>query len=555
MYCQIPESITDFMNTKLSFLLIQFSFCLVLKVSGQSSSENFIIPDSLKAKSFEYLAQGYRSNTSDSAKANIYTNSCIYKAKSLKDTSKIISSLLLRGNYYYTIRDFSAALDYHIQGYDLAKNVKDDVYLSRINHNIGTLRVRSGEYRKALTSFKETYSYYQKDPELKTVQSNNYHKILFSIANSFRRLKFPDSAFYYTKIGIDNLKERDLNYYNYLLTEAILKLEFEKNVSKDLNKKFDSIIQFYSKNKKRTDPNIAFAHFYKGKLLLNQNDTISAIHNFKKVDSLFKTQKDIHPELRPTYEYLINYNKRTGDIKNELKYVKTLLVVDSTLNQNYRHLDTKIYKEYETPRLISEKNNLINKMKRKGYVSTMIIVSLAIILSISILFVFINYRKRKIYHKRYQNLVEQQKKSVVIEKLHITDNENTKETIDDVLSIIPNEIVQKVNYELDKFVKKEKFKESNLSSSIMANDFGTNTKYLSLIIKSKTGKTFTQFLNDLRIDYALKRIQNDSTFRKFTIQAIANECGFNTAEVFSKNFYKKTGIYPSYFIKKLQENE
>ena len=35
--------------------------------------------------------------------------------------------------------------------------------------------------------------------------------------------------------------------------------------------------------------------------------------------------------------------------------------------------------------------------------------------------------------------------------------------------------------------------------------------------------------------------------------AIAQEVGFNNSESFSKAFYKKTGIYPSYFIKQLEK--
>jgi len=41
----------------------------------------------------------------------------------------------------------------------------------------------------------------------------------------------------------------------------------------------------------------------------------------------------------------------------------------------------------------------------------------------------------------------------------------------------------------------------------------------------------------------------------YTIKALASESGFNTTEAFSKSFYKKTGIYPSYFIKELKKNE
>jgi AraC-like DNA-binding protein len=50
-------------------------------------------------------------------------------------------------------------------------------------------------------------------------------------------------------------------------------------------------------------------------------------------------------------------------------------------------------------------------------------------------------------------------------------------------------------------------------------------------------------------------LQKDTTIRKYTIKAIANEVGFNTSEPFAKAFYKKTGLKPSYYIKKLNEKQ
>jgi AraC-like DNA-binding protein len=41
--------------------------------------------------------------------------------------------------------------------------------------------------------------------------------------------------------------------------------------------------------------------------------------------------------------------------------------------------------------------------------------------------------------------------------------------------------------------------------------------------------------------------------QKFTIKAIANEFGYNSAETFSNAFYKQVKIKPSYFIKELRK--
>ncbi len=56
----------------------------------------------------------------------------------------------------------------------------------------------------------------------------------------------------------------------------------------------------------------------------------------------------------------------------------------------------------------------------------------------------------------------------------------------------------------------------------------------------------------MRIDCIVKRLQTDQKLRKYTIKAIVTEAGFNSAEVFAKTFRKRIGIYPSYFIKKLE---
>ena len=48
-------------------------------------------------------------------------------------------------------------------------------------------------------------------------------------------------------------------------------------------------------------------------------------------------------------------------------------------------------------------------------------------------------------------------------------------------------------------------------------------------------------------------MQEDKLFRSYTIKAISDEVGFNTTQSFTKAFYKRTGIYPSFFIKSLNK--
>ncbi|WP_282079668.1 helix-turn-helix domain-containing protein [Aquimarina algiphila] len=82
----------------------------------------------------------------------------------------------------------------------------------------------------------------------------------------------------------------------------------------------------------------------------------------------------------------------------------------------------------------------------------------------------------------------------------------------------------------------------------------SNSKYLSLFINHYEQKKFTNYINDLRIEYAMEKIKNDKKFRKYTIKAIAYETGFSNPVSFSQAFYKKTGLKPSYFIKQLESS-
>ncbi len=64
--------------------------------------------------------------------------------------------------------------------------------------------------------------------------------------------------------------------------------------------------------------------------------------------------------------------------------------------------------------------------------------------------------------------------------------------------------------------------------------------------------SFTSYIKEKRIAYRAGQLRTNKKMRKYSIKAIAHESGFKTAESFSKAFYKKYRIYPSYYIKQLE---
>ena len=120
---------------------------------------------------------------------------------------------------------------------------------------------------------------------------------------------------------------------------------------------------------------------------------------------------------------------------------------------------------------------------------------------------------------------------------------------------IPEEITKNILDGLRIFEREKKFLSKGISLKQLAMDLKTNTSYLSFTINSYVEKNFSKYISDLRIQYSIDKLKEDKKFRLYSIKAIASEVGFKSQEAFSKAFYKKTGIYPSYFINNLNNSE
>ena len=119
---------------------------------------------------------------------------------------------------------------------------------------------------------------------------------------------------------------------------------------------------------------------------------------------------------------------------------------------------------------------------------------------------------------------------------------------------ISKAIINDILSRLDQFEESRGYLSQNVSLMGLAKEFGTNYKYLSKIINLNKAKRFSSYINDMRVKYVFNELKYNARFRRYTIKAIAAECGFNNPESFNKAFYKVYGIYPSYYINQL-ENE
>lgn len=97
------------------------------------------------------------------------------------------------------------------------------------------------------------------------------------------------------------------------------------------------------------------------------------------------------------------------------------------------------------------------------------------------------------------------------------------------------------------------YTQKDLSLTGLASELQTNTKYLSYIIHTHRGKDFNQYIHELRIAYAIDKLQSDPRYLNYKIAYIAEECGYSSHSKFTSVFKSITGLSPSAFISYLKE--
>ena len=470
-----------------------------------------------------------------------YADSIISLAKTFNNDRFRALGYIKRGNYYSEIFQNDSALN----NYMIAKRyAKDSPGLDLvIDHNIARIKILLGEDEEALEVVKKSWKY-KNEGNYKETNLPEYLVTLSSLADCYSRVDKYDSASFYNRLGVkESLKANyQGRYLDFVSNEGISQYHNENyDVAYDsINKTLD----YYSKQKDKTV--YVVLQYYIGQILLKRKKVDSAMIYFKLVDSFIATREDkIMPNVRESYEALIKYYKDKKDPENHLKYIQRLLSYDSVLNIDYKQLSKKITKEYDTPRLLEEKEALIASLEEEKNTTSTQNIIISALLGISILGGGYYYYNQRRYKQRFLQLLDTTQPQKPVKE---SPNKNKSS-----ISHISQDTIDHLLAQLQQFEEAHAYLKPKINSKDLAKSFGSNSSYLSLVVNTYKQKSLSQYINDLRIEYAVQKLQENSKFRKYTIKAIAQEMGFNTSEAFAKTFYKKTGIYPSYFIKELEK--
>lgn len=137
------------------------------------------------------------------------------------------------------------------------------------------------------------------------------------------------------------------------------------------------------------------------------------------------------------------------------------------------------------------------------------------------------------------------------EKLLI-DNETISDSGDNSY-IIDDEKIEEILSKINKLEEKQYYLRQDCTLPNMAKKLKTNTSYLSKIINTHLNKSFSTYINELRINYVVIELKNNKRLRSYSIKGVAEEIGYKNGDSFARAFKASTGITPSVYIKKINE--
>lgn len=552
------------------------------------SQENnrFIIPDSLANKDYKYLLKKSSENYSDTITSQFYLNAYLakatidenkiekskalsflaYYAKDKKETFDILEKSLIEiegiediktipiynhiGAVYDSYFEYETALKHYVRALHISQKNKNKYFEYAIYNNIARIKGSIGKHHEALELYKKSLIYNETIKSRETIINN------LNLAASYRHIKKHDSAsYYYHKIIDANLfkinDDLDIFLKNVFTINEGINLYYKKEYkeAETLLNKGTSELTFNTDSQEY----YILAQLYLGKIYEEyyQNEE-KAKEYYTNIDFLLSTVDVVIPETREAYEFLIDYYKKEKDYKKQLIVTdKLLLLITITSSRKVKTSD-QLHTKFDTPQLLKSKENLIkrlehktNTLEGKATAFKKNITYLIICITLLLALIFFQYYRHKKYKKRFEAIITELDAKQIKTKFEKVISTPQKLSIDRAIVLATLE-------RLKLFEVNKEFLQPDINISIVAKKCETNTKYLSKIINTHKGKTFINYINDLRVDHTLKELKENAILRRYTIKSISKEVGFNTADSFTKAFKKRTGITPSYFLKNLK---
>ena len=462
-----------------------------------------------------------------------YADSMIYTSEKTDRNELIGSAYLTKGIVYYSRKEHNKALDNYLKANRYISTTKNEYIKHKAQYNIAHIKYYLGFYYESVSLFRKCADYF------KTENTRAYLNCLHSLSLCYNKLgHFQESTEMNNLATAESKRLQDNSMLTYISHSEGINDYFRRDYISSIEKLKGTIPYL---QKQQDFGNLSVANFYIALAYWDLGKREESLPYLLKVDRIFADKKYIRPDLRRNYELLIDYYKNKQDKSNELFYVMRLLEADKILHTNYKYLAGRILKEYDTAELLKAKNDIENDLRKEKYYSTTFLLIVMVLVPVLGYFIYRNIRLRQ-FKKNYQLYKEKYEPAIA--------NNNDKKRPN-----ISQDLEKDLLVRLQRFEDINGFTRKDMTVDKLAETFGTNNKYLSQLINFHKGKSYPDYINNLRIQYITQKLEKDKTIRKYTYTAIANEAGFGTAQQFTVVFKRIMGMPFSFFLEQLRKND
>jgi len=512
--------------------------------------------DAMEASKFDELRDIIRTHTIKSKKENnsielarafyyrvlieepqlalTYSDSIISLTENSDHKSYPTLGYTLKANLFYDQGKFQQALDNLLKAYNLALEKENKEDQGEISLSIAVIRNINGQHYAAADLYKRSLNLLEQNDNFPSAYYNDYSTLLYNLSLTYLRLSQIDTAKFYVRKGLNlaqSFKKRD-DFRDFVMVDAQINY-----YQKDYNLSKDSLLKYINEFEGTEK---AIKLYYLGKIEKKmENDQLARVY-FKEIDSIVSRSGDPFGEVKDAYHQLIIYSRLENNEKEQIEYIEKLIHYDSILSSVQENVNNQVIIAYDIPDLKRQKLKAEKQLETKTFYIKGIGVFAGVAIIIGIHF-FSHSRKMKIRLKH------------LMEGGEVLGNEPKQVT--EHPSSVPIEIRKEILKRLEFFEDSDRYLNKDVDLSILANDLGTNTTYLSTIINHYKKVNFPNYLKDLRIRAAVIHLSKDPDLLKYNYQGLAEIFGFKTGESFSKAFYQKTGVSPSTFLNELKIRE
>jgi AraC-like DNA-binding protein len=514
-------------------------------------------------KSFAYGIKSYLyQRKDDSISSKKYYKIAIEYLNKLKpstEKTKLHAYLLsYKGLAEWKRGNLNTALEYYLKGKKLSVQVNDIVQIIKFNNNISLIYFDIQNYKLSIKTSRESDLLVNKYEKLYTTEQleNNKSNIYLNLGNSYwletyKTKKMDSAAYFFQKTIIYSKNSIENKILAQLGISGIYELQ-KRNV---LAEKSYMNVLFNAKTNKLDKPyyNICYnvGRFYfqlkkydKSVVYFNKVDSINSKHNFNT---------DIFVN---TNYYLSKIYEIKNDPQNAVKYSKIYLDNFEKSEYALSNQTTDINSNLEKSDLEKEMIGIQKKFKNEVLIKKWSVIFSAILFIGLVLLLVKNIIEKNRVKKKVHDLINEFSFKIEEENKQKETNETVPAEFIDIQNNKPSnaisideakelEIITKLKaLEDKKFYLKAEFNQKEVAKKLK-----TNTTYLSYVVNKNFKKSFSEYSNELKINYVINEMINNPTYRKYSTQAIAESVGFKNAISFTKSFNKRTGVTPVQFIK------